>query len=41
MHQPELVEMLGRLHEEYEAAAARIESGIKVATRGKAGAAAE
>jgi hypothetical protein len=26
LHQPELVEMLGRLHEEYEAIAARIET---------------
>ena len=33
MHQPELVEMLGRLHEEYEAMAARIESGVKVTSR--------
>jgi hypothetical protein len=30
MHQPDLVETLGRLHEEYEATAARIESSIKV-----------
>jgi hypothetical protein len=41
MHQPELVEMLGRLNEEYEAMAARLESGVKIATRRKAGAAAE
>ncbi|HEX3500066.1 MAG TPA: hypothetical protein VHT04_12165 [Stellaceae bacterium] len=33
MHQPDLVEMLGRLHEEYEATAARIESGVKLASR--------
>jgi|SRR3954447_25447391 hypothetical protein len=32
MHQPELVETLGRLHEEYEAMAVRIESGVKLAS---------
>jgi len=30
LHQPDLVEMLGILHAEYEATAARIESGIKI-----------
>lgn len=30
MHQPELVEMLGRLHEEYEATAARIERDVEL-----------
>jgi hypothetical protein len=31
MHQPDLVEVLGRLHEEYEATAARMESGLEAA----------
>lgn len=41
MHQPDLVEMLGRLHEEYEATAARLEAGGKVAARRKTGTTAE
>jgi hypothetical protein len=36
MHQLELVETLGRLHDEYEATAARMESGSKIAARTKA-----
>jgi hypothetical protein len=41
MHQPDLVEMLGRLHEEYEATAARIESDITVTSQIKLDAATE
>jgi hypothetical protein len=33
MHQPDLVETLGRLHDEYEATAARMESGIRIASQ--------